>query len=149
MRMRGPLTVAATKGVFKKLDFDFDIVHAHFTFPAGYVGMKIKEERKKPLVLTAHGGDIYKDPFKNKKWIKLTKDILYNSDRIITTSLRNRNIIVELLGTEFDKVSVIRNGFDEKSFYPMEKVPIRQKLFLPDNKKIILSIGNLKESKGT
>ena len=38
----------------KKLNIKFDIIHCHFTWSAGYVGMKLKEKFNKPLIITKH-----------------------------------------------------------------------------------------------
>jgi len=148
MLLRRHLNYHAVNSLITKEKIDFDIIHSHFIFPAGYVGMKLKERYHVPLIITAHGGDVYKDPFKNEKWFRLTRSILEQADKIITTSVRNYNIITEDIGISRQKVYVIGNGFDDKKFYVMNQRQVREKLYLPQNKKIILSIGNLVKIKG-
>lgn len=148
MLSRKHLNYYAAYSLIKREKIDFDIIHSHFIFPSGYVGMKLKEQYNMPLIITAHGGDVYKTPFKNDKWFLLSKSILEHADKVITTSERNFNIITEVLGINEDKVHIIGNGFDNKKFYKMDQYQIREKLSLPQNKKILLSIGNLVEIKG-
>lgn len=148
MLLRRHLNYHAVNSLITKEKIDFDIIHSHFIFPAGYVGMKLKERYHVPLIITAHGGDVYKDPFKNEKWFRLTRSILEQADKIITTSVRNYNIITEDIGISRQKVYVIGNGFDNTKFYQMNQRQIREKLSLPQDKKILLSVGNLVEIKG-
>jgi glycosyltransferase involved in cell wall biosynthesis len=148
MLSRKHLNYYAVNSLLTKKNIDFDIIHSHFIFPAGYVGMKLKERYHVPFIITAHGGDVYKAPFKNDKWFQLSKSILEHADKIITTSIRNFNIITREIGIGEQKVYIIGNGFDNTKFYQMNQRQIREKLSLPQDKKILLSVGNLVEIKG-
>jgi glycosyltransferase involved in cell wall biosynthesis len=148
MLSRKHLNFHAIHGLITREKIGFDIVHSHFIFPAGYVGMKLKERYHVPFIITAHGGDVYKAPFKNDKWFQLSKSILEHADKIITTSIRNFNIITREIGISEQKVYIIGNGFDNNKFYQMNQRQIREKLSLPQDKKILLSVGNLVEIKG-
>ena len=148
MLSRKHLNYYAVNSLLTKKNIDFDIIHSHFIFPAGYVGMKLKERYHVPFIITAHGGDVYKAPFKNDKWFQLSKSILEHADKIITTSIRNFNIITREIGISEQKVYIIGNGFDNTKFYQMNQRQIREKLSLPQDKKILLSVGNLVEIKG-
>ncbi len=148
MLSRKHLNYYAVNSLLTKKNIDFDIIHSHFILPAGYVGMKLKERYHVPFIITAHGGDVYKAPFKNDKWFQLSKSILEHADKIITTSIRNFNIITREIGISEQKVYIIGNGFDNTKFYQMNQRQIREKLSLPQDKKILLSVGNLVEIKG-
>ncbi len=145
---QGLVNYLVTKNCLKREKLNFRIIHAHFVFPAGYVGAKLKEDYRIPLVLTAHGGDIYNEPFRSENQLQMTKHILDMSDRIITTSQKNRNIICENFEISAERVNIIYNGFDPNIFFIMNKNKVRSKLSLPIYKKIVLSIGNLVEIKG-
>lgn len=146
--IRTTLSFLAVERTIKKEKLIFNVIHAHFIWPSGYVGARLKGKYHKPLIITAHGGDIYYQPFKNSKWLRSTQHILKHSDKIITTSMRNYKIITEELSISSDKVKIVRNGFDEKLFCPMEKNIVRDRLLLPKSVKIILSVGNLVKIKG-
>jgi len=132
--------------LIKKENLKFDLIHCHFTYPASYVGVKLKEKYKKPLVVTAHGYDIYDLPFRNEFWKNKLSHILNKADKIIAVSERNLNCI-EKLGFKNTAV-VIPNGFDKEKFYYKDMLKCRKKLNLPLDKKIILTVGNLVEVKG-
>nr|WP_320161341.1 glycosyltransferase [uncultured Methanoregula sp.] len=123
-----------------------DLVHAHFLWPNGYAAIRLKEKFNIPVVVTAHGYDIYDLPFRDSAWREKIKDVLDRSDWIITVSRSNLDCI-HTLGTTTPSW-VIPNGFRGDLFFPMDKRSCREKLGLPLDRKIILSIGNLVEEKG-
>ncbi len=104
----------------------------------------LKKEFDKPLILTAHGHDIYELPFKNNKFRKKTQFILKSANQIITVSKRNSNFIRKLNIT--NHVSVIPNGYDSRLFYKMDRC--KSDLNIYTKKKILLTIGNLVDVKG-
>lgn len=147
-RFRLKLGFNIVNKIIKKNNLDFDLIHAHFIGHSGYIGTKLKELYKKPLILTGHGGDVYQLPFINKKWLEIIKNNLKSADRIITVSYRNRDVLINKLGVNQKKISYIPNGFDPKKFKTIDMIESRKKLDLPIKKKIILSVGSLLEVKG-
>lgn len=125
---------------------EFNLIHAHFLWPCGYAASKISHEFNVPLVLTAHGYDIYTLPFINNEWRKRTENIL-NSASYVTTVSQNNLACIKRLDVRI-KAQVIPNGFDDALFRPMDRVECRKRLNLPESKKIILSVGNLSQVKG-
>lgn len=124
----------------------FDLMHAHF-LGNGVVGAELKRLYSKPLVVTAHGGDVYDLPFRDKWYRTLTEYVLTEADQVITVSQFNAEKLLSL-GVSPNKLHVIPNGYDPKLFQPISSRAMRQKLGLPLNKKILLSAGNLVEAKG-
>jgi len=141
--------------IFKKFtkyiqehDIKFDLIHAHFTGPSGYAGAKLKEMFNTPLIITAHGYDVYDLPFRSKTWFRNVKYALNTADHIITVSHSNKTILSEKFRIPKDKISVIPNGFDHTLFYPIDQTLARKKLNLPLDEKIILNVANLVPVKG-
>jgi len=134
------------KRYIKRKNIKFELIHAHFTWPYGYVGIKLKEEFDVPVVVTVHGYDIYDLPLRNNKWKKKIEDILNKTDYIITVSKSNLKYIKKL--NIKTPVEVIPNGFNHKLFHSINNKKCRDKLNFPANKKIILAIGNLVKVKG-
>ena len=130
----------------KENNLKFDLIHAHFTWSAGYVGAKLKEKYHVPFIVTAHGYDIYKLPFKSNDWRSKIEYVLNSADVIITVSNSNYECIKKL--TVKTPVKVLPNGYREDLFYPRDSFECRKILNLPIDKKIILSVGNLEEVKG-
>lgn len=129
-----------------KYQLRFNLIHSHFMLES-VIGAKIKEEFSKPLIITAHGGDIYDLPFKNEWYLNLSKYVVNNVDHVIAVSKFISNKI-QKLGCPSEKISIIPNGFSEKQFLPKDTQQTRTELGLPEDKKILLSVGNLIPIKG-
>jgi len=132
----------------QKNKIEFDLIHAHFTWPSGYAAAKLSKEFNVPLVITAHGYDVYDLPFRSREWFRKVKFALDSADHIITVSRSNFIVLVTKLDISEDKISIIPNGFDPYLFKPMDKVLARKQLDLPQDKKIILNVANLVSIKG-
>jgi glycosyltransferase involved in cell wall biosynthesis len=133
--------LASVEKVIKKHSLEFDLIHAHFTWSAGYVGSQLKEKYAVPFILTAHGMDIYDLPFKNAFYTEQITRILNSADHIITVS-RNNLLSIGKLGIK-KAVSVILNGFDHHRFFPMDMQECRRTLGLPQDKKILVNVAKL------
>ena len=123
-----------------------DLIHAHFVWPNGYVAIRIKERYGIPCLMTAHGYDIYDLPFRDNEWRAIIKNVLDHADVIVSVSASNLACINQL-GTR-TPVNVIPNGYRSDTFYPQDRQECRKELGLTQERKIILSIGNLVEEKG-
>ena len=134
--------------VIQQEKLEFDIIHAHFTWPSGYAGMLLKRKFKVPLVITAHGYDVYDLPFRNSTMFKKVKLALDSADHIVTVSRKNFGVLIKKLGVPEEKISVIPNGFDSKLFRPMSKMSAKRQLDLPEDKRILLNVANLVPVKG-
>ena len=132
--------------VIKRKNIKFDIVHAHFIWSSGYVGMKLKEKYGVPFVVTGHGYDVYELPFRDKEWGGQIKKILSTADKIITVS-RNNEKCIKKLDNKYN-VHVIGNGYLESKFFNKEKEDCRKRLNLPRKSQIILNVGGLHKVKG-
>jgi glycosyltransferase involved in cell wall biosynthesis len=125
---------------------EIELIHCHFAWTAGYVGAKLREQLKKPVVVTCHGYDIYDLPFRNERWKARIENILNSVDQIITVSESNRRCIEKL--SVSTPVSVIPNGFRKDLFYPRDREECRKKLDLPLERDTVLAVGNLVPVKG-
>ena len=144
---RGDTAFKVVTKIIQEEEIEFDLIHAHFTYPSGYVGARLKERYGKPLIITGHGYDVYDLPFRNAEWNKKIKSILNMADHIITPSKSNYDKLMQLDISD-DKVSVIYNGYNSNLFEDVSTNKAKEKLNLPEDKKIILSVGNLELVKG-
>lgn len=142
----GKKHLSKVNNLIEKHEIDFDLIHSHFTWSAGYVGAKLKEKWGVPFVVNARGYDIYSLPFKDEEWKSKITTVLQSADEIITTSESNLSCFEKLNINQ--PVNVIPNGFKSELFYPRNKSKCRSKLGIPQNKKVILAVGNLREIKG-
>lgn len=123
----------------EKQGIEFDIIHAHFTWPSGAVAVEVKKKLGVPVVITEHTSGTFqraideKDPIFIHSW--------QMSDAIIRVR-RGDIFLMGNVGIDLEKVHHIPNGYDQKKFYPLDKQMCRDKLGLPKDKKIILNVGN-------
>lgn len=139
----------ATRSCIKTLSkkaINFSLIHAHF-LENGIIGATLKSISGKPLVVTAHGGDVYNLPFRDSWHKNLARYILSEADQVITVSRFNAQKLLSL-GVSSSKLHIIPNGYDGKLFKPLPLCEMRKKLGFPLNKKILLSVGNLVDVKG-
>ncbi|MDY0387770.1 MAG: glycosyltransferase [Methanolobus sp.] len=126
----------------EKNDLEFDLIHAHITWPSGYIGTMLKEKYNVPVVLTIHeNGDWFtkelnmNHPFINLAW--------KNADALIRVNEKD----VPLLKTFNKNTYSIPNGYSI-NYQPLGKKECRKKLNIGMDKQVIFSIGNLIKRKG-
>jgi glycosyltransferase involved in cell wall biosynthesis len=132
--------------VIKKYKIQFDLIHSHFLWTSGYVGMKLSDKYNVPFVVTGHGYDVYSLPFKSEGWKKTIMQILAKASGIITVSSFDSNYLEKLV--EKERINVIPNGFSPSLFYLIDKKEARKDLGINQEKKVCLIIGNLIKIKG-
>lgn len=145
-KRRGEEALRSARRVIKKNRLDFDLIHAHFTYPSGYVGAKLRESLGKRLILTVHED---RDWFL-KEVASHDNRLLYawrNADRIIRV---NRSDLKEFekINIDSSKLVYLPNGFSSKQFKPIEKKISREKLNLPQDKLVLLNLAGLETYKG-
>ncbi|MFH1547411.1 MAG: glycosyltransferase, partial [bacterium] len=146
-RFLGEAHYKAVQNTIDDWGIKFDIVHCHFLWSSGYVGMKLKEKYGVPFVVTGHGFDVYQLPFKSKYWKNKITTILKASDTILTVSEYNKRYLKEL-DFQLDKIKVVHNGFSSKDFCAMSSDQARKSLGIDNNKRVIVAVGNLERIKG-
>jgi glycosyltransferase involved in cell wall biosynthesis len=120
-----------------------DVIHAHWLVPQGVVGALLSKLTGVPLVITAHGGDVYganggiKDRL--KRWA------LRHSQRVTAVSQDLASAIDRLTGEDVP-VEVISMGVDTDCFKPAAE-PSALRTQLGDGP-IVLFVGRLAEKKG-
>ena len=130
------------KNLIKNENIEFDLIHAHFTWPSAYIGVKLKERFKKPVIVTIH---------ENSGWFNeeivmdyaLINYAWKNADALIRVNKKDVPVL-----EKFNKnVFSIPNGFSPE-FKPLDKNECRLKLHLPADIPIIFTLGWLTERKG-
>lgn len=127
--------------------FNADLIHAHFVYPEGLVGLFAKKHTNKPLVITVHGYDILTEPSigygarLNKKINPLIKKVLINADAIVTASKATSNEVKKITKNT-NKIYLMPNSVDTSRFNPnINSSNLKKKLQLKDNH-IIFTLRN-------
>ncbi len=135
------LMLWATLQAIWRYRIKFDLIHAHFAHPSGYVAAMVSKIFKRPYILTVHGSDIL-EKYVDKKTVNRRKRNrnfgLRQADRVICVSHYLKKAIMNL-GVPSEKIAVIPNGIDTKTFYLSSS---------PNGKSDIIFVGNFIERKG-
>jgi glycosyltransferase involved in cell wall biosynthesis len=127
-------------------DFDFDLIDAHWVYPAGVVGARLAQRYGKPLVVTGRGADMHLGP-RIPAVARHIRRALGAASHCIALSTEIARAM-KSNGAPADRVSVIPNGVDCDAFRPLPKAEARTRLGLPADAKIVLSVGDFFENKG-
>ena len=101
------------------------------------------------VILHIHGARFHLFYKESNIFLKyLIKKVLSINDSIIVTSPSWIDVINAILGDTSKPIYPISNGFEAKIFFPRPVDECRQKLNLPKNKKILVTIGHLEDYKG-
>lgn len=121
----------------------FQLIHANFMFPSGYIGYRIKKKYGVPLVFHERGIRRLETALKNGRLRGIYSKVVRNSNLVIAPSEK----MAEILRRNFPcggDITVVRDVGDiDISDETMEDRPIRYQ-----ENKIILSVGALIERKG-
>ena len=130
-----------------------DIVHAHWAVPMGFVATSIKWLHRLPVVVTAHGRDLYLNALdgstKPPSWARpLTGLTLRLADRVIFTTPDYADL-GRSYGVRPDRLIVIPNGVDLDLFRPeLSNFTLRTQLDCELTDCLLLYVGSLDEKKG-
>ncbi|CAD5375219.1 Glycosyltransferase involved in cell wall bisynthesis [Rubrivivax sp. A210] len=148
MRFYGRWMAAATMALVRRLHEQrrFDVIDAHYVYPDGEAAVALGAALGLPVVLSSRGTDL-----------NLYPTLPAIRPRIVDTLERARHLVCvcdELrqvalgLGQPEAKVSVIGNGIDPEMFSPGDRQAARNRLGLPAQATLMLSVGHLTERKG-
>ena len=127
-----------------------EIIHAqwwsHVLAPIYFVILSICKIRRKKIVITVHNVL----PHENNKMNNfLNKAILIFGDKFIVHNKKNKENLSNLYDIPKDKISIIPHGILEvASIKDISKKEAREHLKIPQNKRIILHFGNIRNYKG-
>jgi glycosyltransferase involved in cell wall biosynthesis len=126
-------------------DFNFDLIDSHFVYPDGLGAVLLGKVFKTPVSITVRG-----TIRKLSKYAFIKPQITYALKRSAKIFAVCNDLKMAASGLDIpeDDISVIPNGVDINKFKPINRENIRKELGLPQNKKIIISVGGLVERKG-
>jgi len=126
---------------------EYDLVHAHYLLPTAAFALLPAAVRRRPLVITVHGTDIYtaQRPF----WKSLVTRALRRARRVIVVSEFLRDELHEGYGvTPRDGALVSDMGVDTARFTPGDRAAAKNAAGLPTGAPHVLFVGNLVATKG-
>jgi teichuronic acid biosynthesis glycosyltransferase TuaC len=141
-----PLYVASLAPIALAYRGKVDVVLGTWAYPDGVAAVALAGLMGVPAVVKLHGSDmntIAKLPGPRR----LLRLALPRAARVVAVS-RALADEARALGVADDRVSIVMNGVDGDLFRPRDRAAARRELGLPDDARIVLYVGNLKETKG-
>lgn len=126
--------------------FDFDLIDAHYYYPDGVAAALLARWSGKPLVITARGTDLNLIP-----QYALPRRMILRAAEQAGASIGVCQALMDTLadlGAEPGKLHTLRNGVDLERFTPEDRAASRERLGLPVQGRLMLSVGHLIERKG-
>jgi teichuronic acid biosynthesis glycosyltransferase TuaC len=134
--------LSAVTGLIRREHLEFDLIHAHFTWPSASIAATLKETFHVPVVATIH---------EDSGWLQ--EEIAMNNARLISAWQKADALIrvnreeLPLLKKFNPNVFFVPNGFPVQ-FQPLDKAECRSRLGITPGKKVIFCLGDLIERKG-
>ena len=146
------ILLSYSRGVEKLVrKHNVDLIHAHFAYPEGVVGLVAKKRTGRRLLVTLHGYDILVEPTVNygcrldPEIDRVVRRVLREADGVIAASSATYNAAVEL-GCPSSRLALVPNAVYMKEFCPDASFA-REKLGLR-NYPVVFTLGSHEPHKG-
>ena len=122
-----------------------NLLDAHFAYPEGYAATLLGRWLGLPVTITLRGTEVplARDPARRSRMLHAISD----ASRVFAVADSLKRHVVSL-GAQPEKIRVVGNGVDCHKFFPIDRVVAREQLGLPQDAKVIVSVGGLVERKG-
>jgi glycosyltransferase involved in cell wall biosynthesis len=121
------------------------LIDAHFAYPDGEAASRLGRWLRLPVTITLRGTEVphSRDPVLRIRMMQALK----SAARVFAVSDSLRRLALQL-GVAPDRSEVVGNGVDVEQFQPVDRAEARRRLGLPDEAKVLISVGGLVERKG-
>tara|TARA_R110000850_G_scaffold205605_11_gene331834 strand:+ start:13859 stop:15160 length:1302 start_codon:yes stop_codon:yes gene_type:complete len=126
--------------------FQPDIILSYWLHPDGEVAVKAAQEHGIPVVVMTGGSDVLLLT-QNRNRKRAIQNVLQQADGVITVSNDIQNA-VKNLNVHPEKIHTVYRGVNRDLFSPGDQRAARERLGLPLERKIIVSVGRLEPVKG-
>jgi len=125
-------------------DHQINVIDAHFAYPDGYAASLLARWTGLPMTLTLRGQEARQSTTPLRSYLQAA---MRGAARIVTVSDALRALALQL-GEPSERLQVIGNGIDTDKFSAMGKAEARQRLGLPADARVLVTVGTLIERKG-
>jgi teichuronic acid biosynthesis glycosyltransferase TuaC len=142
----GPLYAASLAPLAARYRGKVDVVLGSWAYPDGFAAIILAELLGVPAVVKLHGSDInviarIPGPRRLMRWL------LPRAARVVAVSRALADEVAGF-GVARERIAIVMNGVDGELFRPSDRASARARLGLPADGRLVLYVGNLKESKG-
>ena len=139
------LETRAIMSVIKREMLNFNLIHAHFTWPSGAVAVRLKKLFNVPVIITE--GSSTTLHYELRRMNRYYIDTYHQSDIIIRNNIKDIPLFIKS-GIDRNKIYHVEYGYDKKKYFPIPKNESRKMIGIASRKRIILNIGRLSDEKG-
>ncbi|MFT3804588.1 MAG: glycosyltransferase [Burkholderiaceae bacterium] len=147
-RFDGRLMAAGARKVLKQLASQGEVsaIDAHFLYPDGYAASVLARELDVPYVVTMRGS---KDSFLvGTDREPMMRECIAHAQAVICVSESLAHLATGTLGAAAAKTTVVGNGIDTERFRREPRELARDRLGIPGDATVLLSVGHLTDGKG-
>ena len=121
------------------------LIDAHFGYPDGDAATRLGRWLGLPVTLTLRGTEVphSRNPALRRQLVR----VLGTAARVFSVSASLRRLALEL-GVDANKTEVVGNGVDTGIFHPVDRAAARARYGLPEQARVLISVGGLVERKG-
>lgn len=134
----------------KENTLSYQLFHAHY-YLSGLVALQLKKHFSLPLIATFHTLGLMKKRYGGtyeEKRITDEETIARIADSLVVSTPLEQKELENYYRVSKDKINVVTPGVDHAIFKPRVKSEVREKLGLPQDRKIILFAGRIDPIKG-
>ncbi len=121
------------------------LIDAHFAYPDGEAAIRLGRWLGLPVTVTLRGTEVPHS--RNPVLRPRLSRVLKAAARVFSVSDSLRQLALEL-GADAGKTEVVGNGVDTAVFRPVDRAAARARFALPENARVLISVGGLVERKG-
>jgi glycosyltransferase involved in cell wall biosynthesis len=125
--------------------FAFDLIDAHFAYPDGYAATLLGRWFRVPVTITLRGTEARHA--RNRVLAPKLREALHAAARVFSVSQSLQNLALAQ-GVPDNRTQVVGNGVDTDRFIGIDRQEARVRLGLPDDARILITVGALVERKG-
>jgi len=121
------------------------LIDAHFAYPDGEAATRLGRWLGLPVTITLRGTEVPHS--RNPALRPRLSRTLEAAARVFSVSDSLRRLAIEL-GAVAEKTEVVGNGVDMARFHRVDRTAARSRVGLPENARVLISVGALVERKG-
>lgn len=122
-----------------------NLIDAHFAYPDGHAALMLGRWLNLPVTVTLRGTELRQS--RNPALVPKLREVFRGVDKVITVSDSLCRLALSL-GAAQDRCQVIGNGVDTGRFVPISRPEARARFDLPEQAKVLITVGGLVERKG-
>ncbi len=149
-----PEFVHGVQDVMKNENVHYDVYHAHYWL-SGWVARALQECQRAPVVQMFHTLGAMKNQVargvtdrETDRRMEIEREIMQFADRIVASTPRDKQQMIDLYAAPADKIAVISPGVDLKLFHPIDPWAAKSLLGEPENDHSVLFVGRIDPVKG-